>query len=582
MFYTVINIIFLAIAIALIVSQRANYRQPETNVNTEHSYADDGTDILEEKSLSLYIEKHFYKFVAFLFFITVLTSTFKLGDVPYGLNVDEAGMAYDAISLVNYGVDRYLKPYPVYFINFGGGQNAMYTYLAALFIRVFDYSTVIIRLPAVLLRFLTFIAIYFIMKSEYGKPNNKEKSLLLLFLFSVCPYFIMQSRWGLESNLLVGFLTISICLLIYSIRNNSTKLFFASGISFGLTLYTYALSYIIIPVFLILTCAYLCFLKRIKFGQVLFLFVPLSLLAVPLLLMILVNKGVIPEIQGIFTIPLLHFYRGSEVSFNNIIHNFYIIVTVLSFENPNIYGNQLLFNAIPYFGTVYYFSMPFFVIGFVSSCKRFFCSVKKRKFNVNIVFVIWFWSVLFCQLLILYPNINKSNAIFVPMLYFITAGVVQVINGRKNIKTVFIGIMLCYLLNFSIFCHYYFNQYNTDSRKLLLWATDYIDVINFSELLKCKEIQVIEDIIVGPYIYVLLENKVSPYHFSMNNIKVLKDKHVQTYMFMSEESLKNDYLKTNQFIKDKAYVVFNNDYWYNIFNGHGLKRQVFGNICVYY
>ena len=582
MFYTVINIIFLAIAIALIVSQRANYRQSETNVNTEHSFADDGTDILEEKSLSLYIEKHFYKFVAFLFFVTVLTSTFKLGDVPYGLNVDEAGMAYDAISLVNYGVDRYLKPYPVYFINFGGGQNAMYTYLAALFIKVFDYSTVIIRLPAVLLRFLTFIAIYFIMKSEYGKPNNKEKSLLLLFLFSVCPYFIMQSRWGLESNLLVGFLTISICLLIYSIRNNSTKLFFASGISFGLTLYTYALSYIIIPVFLCFIGLYLYFSKKVKICQIVLFLLPLSILSLPLILMILVNNGFIPEINGVFTIPLLDYYRGGEVSFRNIFSNYYIIISMLSFDNPRIYGRELFFNAIPYFGTVYYFSIPFFLVGVLSTYRKALSDLKAGIFNVDLIFATWFFSVLACQFVILAPNINKVNAVFVPVFYFVTIGIIETVGKWNGKKSIFLVVLICYLLNFSLFCNYYFNQYNQDSKGLLCFATDYLDVVKFSSHLNKKEINILDNIIIEPYIYVLLENQVPSCNFSKNNIKTFNEGLERTYTFKSPDILKADVLEGEQRKNDKAYVVFNNDYWYNIFNGHGLKRQVFGNICVYY
>ena len=52
--------------------------------------------------------------IGFLF-----TRLFLLNEVLYGLHVDEAGMAYDAFSLANWGVDRYLNSYPVYLINYG-------------------------------------------------------------------------------------------------------------------------------------------------------------------------------------------------------------------------------------------------------------------------------------------------------------------------------------------------------------------------------------------------------------------------------------------------------------------------------
>ena len=584
MFYTIINILFIVVAISLIFLQRSKCRFLNTIKDANKFSSIGNRNCNAEQPFSLFIEKNFNKLTVLLFIITAFTSVFRLGDIPYGLNVDEAGMAYDAISLVNYGVDRYLKPYPVYFINFGGGQNAMYTYLSALLINFLGYSPAIIRIPAVVLRLCSFIAIYFILKSDWREHacQNYDRVLIFLFLFSVCPYFTMQSRWGLESNLLVGFFTISVCLLVYAISNNDAKLFFISGISFGLTLYTYALSYIIIPLFLFWLLIYLISLKKVKILQVFSLSIPIVILAVPLFLMILVNKGYVPEIQGTFTIPQLHFYRGDEVSFANIIDNLYIFITILSVDNPKIFGNQLYYNAVPYFGTVYYFSIPFFVIGIISSSKKFMQSVKNRIIDLNIFFVPWFWSVIFCQLLILYPNINKSNAVFIPVFYFITEGIIRVFSSCKNAKAVVLVIIVCYLLNFSLFFNYYHTQYNKDSKQFILWATDYIDAVKFSKNLTANEIQVIKDITFEPYIYVLLENKISPYHFSRNNIKIINDGFEQLYVFRPSDSLKAKISESNQNKDDCAYIVRNNEYWYNIFKDSGMKHKIFGNICIYY
>ena len=99
-------------------------------------------------------------------------------------------MAYDALSLSQYGVDRYLNRFPAYLINYGGGQSAMYAYLSAILIKIFGYSINIIRTPAVILRLLIFISGLFIMKNE----NNKLKTFSFLFLLTISPYFIMQSR----------------------------------------------------------------------------------------------------------------------------------------------------------------------------------------------------------------------------------------------------------------------------------------------------------------------------------------------------------------------------------------------------
>lgn len=89
------------------------------------------------------------KVVYFLLFaLSVFMHLYILASVPYGLHIDEAGMVYDAYCPANYSVDRYLNHYPVYLINFGGGQSVLMAYLVAGLIKI--TGTVnhwIIRLP---------------------------------------------------------------------------------------------------------------------------------------------------------------------------------------------------------------------------------------------------------------------------------------------------------------------------------------------------------------------------------------------------------------------------------------------------
>lgn len=514
-----------------------------------------------------FINSNYKKLIICLFILTVFTSILDLGNTPYGIHVDEAGMAYDAICLVNHGVDRYLNPFPVYLINYGGGQSAMYAYLSAFLIKIFGYSLAIVRLPSVLFRILIFISILFIMKNE----NNKFKTLIFLFLFSICPYFIMQSRWGLDCNLLVGFLTVSVCLLIRAVENNSNKLFIASGILFGLTLYTYALSYFIIPVFLFFTCIYLLCLRKISFPQLIIFGIPIFLLAIPLMLMLLVNNGIIQEIKGFITIPLLGFYRGSEFSLSNIFDNLYIIGTIFSFDNQNIFGEQLLYNALPQFGTVYYISIPFFIIGIATAIKKAHFSLKNKEFDINIIFIIWFFCVLVCQLLISNPNINKANAIFVPILYFITIGILFICN---NFKKLILPIFALFIINFSLFIFYYFYQYNYDSQNLYWFATNYVDAISYSKTLKKEHVYVANGLTAESYIYVLLDNKVSPYDFSKDNIKTVYEDTEITYTF-------NDWDISN-INENSVYIVENNDYWLSLFNYFNFDSIIFGNVAIFY
>ena len=131
-----------------------------------------------------------------VFLVAVLT--FKLGEVPAGLHVDEAGMAYDAMALAKDGMDRFGYHNPVYLINFGGGQNALYTYLASIVVRVFGFSIWAIRIPAVVMALVAAGVLYALMRRAKGKLA----ALTSLALMAILPFAVMHARWGLESYLL--------------------------------------------------------------------------------------------------------------------------------------------------------------------------------------------------------------------------------------------------------------------------------------------------------------------------------------------------------------------------------------------
>lgn len=453
-------------------------------------------------AISKFVNKYYKYFVIVIFIILIFTSMYQLGIVPAGFHVDEAGMAYDALSISKYGVDRYLNKFPIYLINFGGGQSAMYAYLAAVLIKIFGYKISVIRLPAILLRIAMSITAFLMVK----EIETKKKSLLMLFLLAIFPYFIMQSRWGLDCNLLVGFLTIAMSLFIIAHKKNNNILLVISGIFFGLTLYTYALSYIIVPLILLVSIIYLIYLKKIKLKQIIIFGIPIFLLAIPLMLMILINNGIISEISGIITIPKLPDYRGAEISINNIFKNVYIFKNILTFDKIK----ELYYNALPNFGTVYYFSIPFIIIGFIITFLKTFNSIKNKKINYNTFIIIWALSVIISQLIIKNPCINKANAIFLPLAYFCMMGISYI--SRKNTVFEYI-IIIIYIINFIIFFNYYFNVYNQKYTNQNIFPDNYVNAIKYVKDLNQKNNYIEEGPELEEYIYPLLFNETNPYEF---------------------------------------------------------------------
>lgn len=444
--------------------------------------------ILSKKELIIFI---------LIMIIAVFSRGYRLNNLPVGIHVDEAGMAYDAFCLATNGTDRWLNSFPVYLENFGGGQSALYAYLAAIFIKVFGLNMISIRLPAFILSIAAIVLVYFTTKKECGIKT----AWLVTFLISIMPWHIMASRWGLDCNLLAPMIIISTCLLINA---KSIKGYILVGIFFGLTLYTYALSYLILPVFLALVLIYMFYTKKIKFLNVIQLGIPIFILALPLILMILVNNGYINEIRGFITIQKLPEYRGAEISISNIRDNLGFVKTMFT-------NDGLSYNALPEFGTVYSFSIFLIILGGLIELNNFIHNIKNKKFELNTVMFLLVGTVLFCLMLTVNPNINKANAIYIPMMFFIASAMKLF---YRNYKIIFGIFMILFVVFFSKFEYFYFSNYENIYGTQQYFEKDYLEVLEYvNEKYADREVHIL-NFNAEPYIYTLILNKISPEEFN--------------------------------------------------------------------
>lgn len=434
---------------------------------------------------------------ALIMIIAIFSRGYKLNSLPVGIHVDEAGMAYDAFCLATNGTDRWLNSFPVYLENFGGGQSALYAYLAAIFIKIFGLNMISIRLPAFLLSIIAIVLVYFTTKKELGVKSAQ----LVTFLISIMPWNIMASRWGLDCNLLAPMIIISTCLLINA---KTIKGYVGVGILFGLTLYTYALSYLILPIYLAIILIYMLYTKKIKFINIIAFGIPVFILALPLMLMILVNNGYINEIRGFITIQKLPEYRGAEISISNIKDNLDFIKTMFT-------NDGLSYNALPEFGTVYNFSIFLIILGGLIELNKFILNIKNRKFEFNTIMFLLVGTVLFCLMLTVNPNINKANAIYIPMMFLVVSAMKLF---YKNYKIIFYIFMVLFLVFFIRFEHFYFSNYEEIYGTQQYFEKDYLEVLEYvEEKYADKEIHIFNSN-AEPYIYTLFLNQISPEEFN--------------------------------------------------------------------
>jgi hypothetical protein len=458
-----------------------------------------------------------------LLILFIFTRLYKLSVLPRGVNVDEAGMMYDSYCLSKYGVDRYLKSWPVYFINHGGGMSALYTYIEVFIMKLtndLDIGTFKGRLPAVMGSFVLLVSAYTITRITI---KNKWYALLTALLITICPYFIMASRWGLDCNLFLGFFTLGICSFIIALKYNKNYLFIISGLIFGLTLYSYILSYLTVPLFLVISYIYLYLNKKINIKNIIFMLTPMVILALPLVLMLMVNNDFINEFKlfNIFTISKMKNYRGSEINIKNVINNLYIVKMLLV-------DDGLSYNAIKEYGTLYLFSIPLVIYGLF----KLLVDIKNFKYD-NLV-VIMFISVLFTSLLINADNIWRSNAIYFSLVYFIVIAIIDIV--KKNHKLIYL-IIIIYFIGFMSFSNYYFTEYQAVD-DLPFFDDDLMLVTNYVEdNYPDKKIYIDKNVQRELYIYLMLEMKENPYDYS----DLYNDKNINISHYYFVESDINDY-----------------------------------------
>lgn len=501
-------------------------------------------------------QKQHIKFAAgiLIFALFLITRLYRLAEIPRGIHVDEAGMAFDAFCLSRYGTDRYGLSWPVYLANYGGGQSALYAYLAAAAIRLFHFSPTVFRLPAVFGGFLTLFFGSLILKRTLGA----KAALTGAFLFTVCPYFLMASRWGLDCNLMLGFSVMSLYLLMAAVSSGRPGLYALAGLSYGITLYSYAIAFISLPLFLALALSGLLWHKKITTSQLFAFALPLGLLASPLLLMVAFNSGLVtPFPTPGFSIPILPEYRGSELSLVHAAENLGLFRILFSHD-------FLAYNGFAAYGTLYYLSVPFFLAGIaqalVAEWRCLFVSARRKISHGSgtaahipdrsdtahapdrsdashtpgrsdaahapdrsdashtpgrSLVLLWFFVLLLTGLSMSGPNINRMNAIYFPLLYFTVQGLllcaaaVQKLAGTWGGRIFSWGAGLLYLLLFISFARFYYQtypeqiypqQYFNDS---LISILDHIDE-KFPDQNREIYVDPFDDNVVHPYIYTLL------------------------------------------------------------------------------
>lgn len=389
-----------------------------------------------------------------------------------------------------------------------GGQSVLYGYCCAFLMKFFEPSAIIFRIPAVCSGMLT----WFFGTLTIRELIGKKEAFVGAALLAVCPCFILHSRLGLDCFLFLGASTVSLYIFMQALKASGWKrlLFYTmAGVGFGINLYTYALSWLAVPIFLVLILAYLLYIKKIQWQEILCMGIPLGILALPLITMIVLNTFELPEIvTGYFTIPRLMEYRGAEISLKNMINNVPVLIQSCLFNDDYEY------NSIPTYFSLYLVSVPFLVFGIQKAAVQMTKAVREKRMFFPAVVFMWFLAQTFMGLLIKEPNANKLNAVFFVLLFFTVYGMKEscrLIHKKRFKKYFVLGVFLTYSVFFAGFVNYYFTEYTSKTFPLPYFQAGFSDVLDdWEERINGKDVYV-----DAWYIFYPLGEKMSPMEFQL-------------------------------------------------------------------
>lgn len=404
-----------------------------------------------------FLLKNMYTIVlGLIFLLAFFLRAYRLTEIPNIVHLDEASLGYNAWCLAHYGVDRYFNQMPLYAQNLNGGQSPLYTYFVVLLIKTIghgDLSLLLVRLPGFIFSSLLVLVGT---KSMSLIFHSKKVTLMSALLLAVCPYYIMHGRFALDCNLMLTCSAIALFLLARYICSNKLKDLVLCGISFGIVLYSYALSYFVIPLFLIFICLYMLYTRKITFRRVIILAFCVCITALPVILFACSLLFHFEPFQFLwFTISPVASARMADIASTNFFENIADIIKI------TLTYSFYPLDALDKYYTMYAISIPFIVIGILVSCKNFFHSLKKRYFDFSSIYLLFYLFSLVTIGLTGTHYVYRANYFFISYLYFLVIGIYTVYQFVRSYRRVFIcTLCACYLVWSLSFFRYYFQVFS--------------------------------------------------------------------------------------------------------------------------
>lgn len=392
------------------------------------------------------------------------------GAIPGGFNQDGAMAAVDAMALSEYGTDRFGTWLPAHFEAWGYGQmSVLLSYLMVPFLKLWGLNSITARLPILLASIGGAAALYGFVRDCFGK---KAACIALVFT-AVNPWHFMQSRWALDCNLFPHMFLIGLFFL--NKGRKSSRYIYLSMVFFALCMYSYGVSFYMVPVFLLAACIVLLVHRYVTWKKVFIAAAVYFGVSWPIYGTMLINFMKRETVRLPFvTMP---FFPGSvrsgdivffsEEPLRQLGDNFRALVNVVFLQKP-----AAIWNAIDDFGTIYKCTLPLVLAGLGYVIWKAVKGEERLKTSCRLLLA-YYGASIFTGLCINHVNVNRINIIFYSHILFAAIAVVWLVQEWRGTAALFIGV-------YGLLSLLFFNRYFT------VWA-DQIEDYFFKDFLEAAE-----------------------------------------------------------------------------------------------
>jgi len=390
-----------------------------------------------------------------LLLIAIALRAWQFGSIPGGVNQDGAMAGVDAKALLDHGTDRYGMKFPVHFTAWGYGQmSVLLSYMMIPFIKIFGLTAIAIRLPMLIISIAGLIALYLLIKSVFGVTMAQ----IALIISIANPWHFMQSRWALDCNVFPHVFVLGLYFLHKGIVSKKRNLFI-SMFFFAMCMYSYGISFYTVPFFLFFFAGYLGIKKLLKWKEILLAACTYIFFSWPIYIVMIINMvGGKTISTPFFTMPYFPYsVRSQDILFfadhkvEQLVRNFKSLMNIILYQKQDV-----PWNSIKGFGTVYLFFVPFAIMGLVYLIVRIVKEKEALKKAGMISMLLFFFMGIWGGLITREVNVNRINIIFYAMIILIACGIYYVWEQRKILACILIPV---YLFFAGAFVQNYFTEY---------------------------------------------------------------------------------------------------------------------------